>query len=136
MSEGQPGKSTGPAGGWSQAEAERAFSLRADPRTNTVVKAAMRTGLVAALLLLLVGLVLQLAAGTDRAVGVKMFDLLAPRPIGERIMAIGVLLLALTPASGVLSLVFSWAREHDRLYVAVGCFVVAVLGAAVVVGLG
>lgn len=112
------------------------MSLRADPRTNTVVKWVLRVGLVVALAVLLLGLVLQLGAGNHLAVEVKMFDLVAPRPIGERIMAVGVLLLTLTPACGVLSVLFSWARERDRLYVAVGCVVVAVLVGAVLVGVG
>lgn len=109
---------------------------RADPRTNTVVKIVLRTGLVLAMALLLIGLVIQLASGHDDAVGVKMFDLFAPRPTGERIMAVGALVLTLTPACGVLSVLSSWVRERDRHYVGVGLIVVAVLSAAVLVGFG
>jgi uncharacterized membrane protein len=113
-----------------------ALSQRADPRTNTVVKAVLRTGLVSALALLVVGLVVQLSTGHHQAVHVHMFHLLVPRSLGERIMAVGVLVLTLTPASGVISVVASWVRERDRLYVGVGMLVVAVLAAAVLVGLG
>lgn len=112
------------------------MSLRGDPRTNTVVKVVLRTGLVLALVLLLAGLGLQLGAGHHRAVEVKMFDLFAPRPLGERIMAVGVLMLTLTPAAGVVAVVLGWVRERDHRYVGVGCLVIAVLAAALVAGLG
>lgn len=115
---------------------EEALRQRADPRTNTVVKTVLRTGLITSIVLLLAGLVVQLASGNNTAVGVRMFDLFAPRPVGERIMAVGVLVLVLTPASGVISLVSSWVRERDPTYVGVGLLVVGVLAAAVVVGLG
>lgn len=115
---------------------DRLLERRADPRTNTIVKTVLRVGLVSALGFLLVGLVLQLASGHDGAVQVRMFDLLAPRSTGEKVMAIGVLVLALTPASGVLSVLLSWVRERDRVYVGVGITVVAVLVAAVLVGFG
>lgn len=115
---------------------DEALRRRADPRTNTVVKTVLRVGLVTAMALLLTGLVVQLAGGNHTAIGVRMFHLFAPRPVGERIMAAGVLVLVLTPASGVVSLVASWVRERDLTYVGVGLVVVGVLAAAVVVGLG
>lgn len=138
MSDRPFGRSTGPESGDGEGacKAARAFSLRADPRTNTVVKVVLRTGLVVAAVLLLVGLGLQLGTGNHLAIEVKMFDLFAPRPIGERIMSVGVLVLTLTPAGGIVSVVLSWARERDRPYVGVGCVVIAVLAAAVLVGLG
>lgn len=107
---------------------------RADPRTNTIVKFVLRTGLALALALLVVGLIVQLASGHDQAIQVRMFDLFAPRPVGEKIMGVGVLFLTLTPACGVLSVVLSWVRERDRIYIGVGAIVVAVLCAAVIVG--
>lgn len=115
---------------------DQLLARRADPRTNTIVKTVLRTGLVAALGFLLVGLVLQLASGSDGAVQVRMLDLFAPRSTGEKVMGIGVLVLALTPASGVVSVLLSWVRERDRVYVGVGITVVAVLVAAVLVGFG
>lgn len=124
----------GPARPGSKAEAQ--LALRADPRTNTVVKVVLRAGLATSLALLAVGLVIELAGGHHVANGVRMFHLLAPRTLGERVMAGGVLALTLTPAAGVLSVVVSWVRERDARFVGVGVVVVAVLTAAVVVGLG
>lgn len=119
-----------------QAEAASLFAKRADPRTNTLVKVVLRTGLALSMLLLVVGLAIQLARGEDLALPVKMFALFAPHPIGEQIMGAGVLILTLTPACGVLSVLFSWIRERDRTYVVVGIIVVGVLCTAVVVGFG
>lgn len=109
---------------------------RADPRTNIVIKIVLRSGLVLALVLLLAGLLTQLATGHDQAIPVRMFDLFAPRSTGERIMAIGVLLLTLTPAACVVSVALSWALERDLRYTVVGSVVIAVLCTSVLVGLG
>lgn len=114
---------------------EAELGRRADPRTNTVVKIVLRIGLSLALVLLAVGLCIELAAGHDQAVNVGMFDLFGPRSVGERVMAVGALVLTLTPAGGVLSVLLSWVHERDRPYVGVGLIVVTVLAAAVVVGL-
>jgi uncharacterized membrane protein len=114
---------------------ERGLSLRADPRTNSVVKIVLRTGLSLALALLSVGLCIQLATGADVAVNVRMFDLFAPRSAPERVLAVGALILTLTPAGGVVAVLLSWVRERDRRYVGVGVIVVAVLAAAIAVGL-
>jgi uncharacterized membrane protein len=117
-------------------EAARLFDQRADPRTNTLVKAVLRAGLGLSMILLVVGLVVQLARGEELALPVKMFKLFAPHPVGEQIMGVGVLVLTLTPALGVLSVVLSWARERDRTYVLVGFAVVCVLFTSVAVGFG
>ena len=106
----------------------------ADPRTNTAVKVVLRAGLSLSLSLLAVGLVVQLAGGHHRADRVRMFALFAAPTAGGKILAVGTLVLALTPAVGVLTVVGSWVRERDRVFVGVGAAVVAVLAAAVAVG--
>ena len=106
----------------------------ADPRTNTAVKVVLRAGLGLSLSLLAVGLVVQLASGHHRADRVRMFALFAAPTAGGKILAVGTLVLALTPAVGVLTVVGSWVRERDRVFVGVGAAVVAVLAAAVAVG--
>ncbi len=106
----------------------------ADPRTNTAVKVVLRAGLSLSLSLLAVGLVVQLAGGHHRADRVRMFALFAAPTAGGKILAVGTLVLALTPAVGVLTVVGSWVRERDRVFVGVGAAVIAVLAAAVAVG--
>ena len=119
-------------------EANRSKRLTgpADPRANTIVKFVLRIGLSTSLVLLIVGLVIQLSGGHHQAIQVKMFDIFGAHSIGEEIMGLGILVLTLTPACGVLSLVFSWIRERDTIFIAVGVIVVAVLTTAVVVGFG
>ena len=116
--------------------AERQLAHRADPRTNTVVMVVLRAGLGTSLVLLVIGLAIELAGGHHVAHPVKMFHLLAPRTLGERVMGGGILALTLTPALGVLSVVLSWVRERDPRFILVGVVVVAVLATAVVVGIG
>ncbi len=106
----------------------------ADPRTNTLVKVVLRVGLAISSALLVVGLIVQLASGHDQAVQVRMFHLSGGHSVGETIMGVGVLALALTPACGVMSVVVSWVRERDARFVVVGAIVVAVLMAAIAVG--
>lgn len=129
--------STGASGGdGAGVEAAKALlAKRADPRTNTLVKRVLRSGLGLALVLLVVGLVVQLASGNDGANQVRMVDIASARPLGEELMGFGVLALALTPTCGVLSVLLSWVRERDRVYVGVGILIVIVLSTAVVVGL-
>jgi uncharacterized membrane protein len=96
----------------------------------------LRLGLGGAMVLLGAGLVAQLAAATRHvAVPVRMFHLLGAPSLGEALMGLGVLVLTLTPVAGILSLLISWRRERDHPFVAVALVVLAVLLAAVVVGL-
>lgn len=107
----------------------------ADPRINTLVKVVLRVGLSVALVLLVVGLVVELASGDHRGTPVRMLDLFAAHTAGQVILGLGVLVLALTPVAGVVTVVIGWIRERDRVFVGVGLVVVVVLAVAVVVGL-
>lgn len=107
----------------------------ADPRTNTVVKWVLRAGLSVALVLLLAGLVAQLALSRHLAVDVRMFHLFAAPSPGEVLMGLGVLVLTLTPVAGITAVLASWLRERDRGFAAVALVVLVVLAASVVVGL-
>jgi hypothetical protein len=134
---GRPGGARGErtTGEMGTSDSDTPLTRRADPRTNTVVTWVLRSGLGLSFVVLAVGLSIELVIGPHRAIAVRMFDFFSPRPLGERIMAVGVLLLTMTPACGVLSVLLGFAREGDRRYVAVGAIVVVVLVAAVVVGL-
>lgn len=112
-----------------------ARDVPADPRTNVVVKVALRSGLVSALLLLAAGLVTQLLTTRHAAVGVRMFHIGGAPTLGEVLMGFGVLVLTLTPVAGILSALAGWRREHDRVFAGVAGVVLAVLLASVLVGL-
>jgi uncharacterized membrane protein len=51
-------------------------------------------------------------------------------------MAIGVLVLALTPIVRVAALVFIWVRERDWRFVAVAAFVMTMLVVSILAGRG
>lgn len=131
----EPDRVRDPLDGPGRHDADAVWAGGADPRTNALLTRVLRSGLALSLAVLAAGLTVQLVSGPHRAVAVRMFDLFAPRPLGERLMAAGVLLLALTPACGVVAVFAGFLREHDRRYAAVAATVAAVLAAAVVVGL-
>ncbi len=94
------------------------------------------TGLAVSVAAMAVGLVVDLLEGERTAVAVPLRSLLWAGSIGDRIMAVGVLVLLLTPIARVVVLIGVWWRERDRRFVVVGAVVLAILVAGMVVGLG
>ncbi len=105
-------------------------------RVQRTVEWLLRGGLIVAVVLMAIGLALKVASGSDRSPAVKLFELSAAESEGDRLMAIGVLVLAVTPALRVLALVWMWTRERDWRFVAVSCAVVVTLVVSVLVGHG
>lgn len=99
-------------------------------RTARVV---IRGGLVISLLLMCAGTLLHLAAGGDSR-AVAYTELLSTPDFGDRVLMVGTLVLALTPATQVLVLLVSWWRLRDYRYAAVAATVVAMLLAGAVLG--
>ncbi len=85
---------------------------------------------------MLTGLVMQLVQGAHRSRGVKLFALGGAHTHAELVMALGVLVLAATPAFRVLALLVLWSRERDWRFVGVAAAVVVTLSVAVVIGHG
>lgn len=100
-----------------------------------MIQLVLRLGLAGALALLVAGLVAQLLIGRHEGVEVKMFDLFAAPTLGQTLMGVGILVLALTPVARIVSVLISWLRERDRTFVLVAVAVLAVLSAAVLAGL-
>jgi uncharacterized membrane protein len=94
----------------------------------------MRAGLAVAFSLLVIG-TLILALEGAAADAVRATQLLSGPSIGDRVLMLGVLVLALTPAVQVLVLVIGWWRMRDYRYAAVAGAVMALLAAAVVLGI-
>ena len=87
-------------------------------------------------LLFVTGIVLRMANGASDTPAVPLFDILrAPDP-GLMVSALGVLLLAATPALRVVALIVIWAREHDWRFVLVAAVVGSTLTASVLLGRG
>ncbi len=108
-----------------------------DVRAHRIVQRLLLAGLIAAFAFLLAGMIIDLVRGSSAAPAVRLFDLArAGVHLGDRVMAIGVLLLALTPAVRVLSLVVLWAVERDWRFVTVAVVVAVTLAISLLLGRG
>lgn len=105
-------------------------------RVQHTIQWLLRIGLVVSAVLMLVGLVMKIASGSPHSRGVKLFSLTAAKSTPDLIMAIGVLVLATTPAFRVIALVVLWSRERDWRFVAVAVTVVITLSFALLLGHG
>lgn len=101
-----------------------------------IVQWLLRAGLALSIILMALGFVLKLAAGDQHSVSVRLFELNQSMRTGDRLMAIGILVLAATPALRVVSLVVLWSWERDWRFVTIALVVMLTLTAAVVVGHG
>lgn len=50
---------------------------------------------------------------------------------GEAIIQLGVMLLIATPVARIVFSIIAFAREKDRLYILIGCIVLAIIIASV-----
>ncbi len=96
----------------------------------------LRGGLALSCVLLAVGLAMALATGEHAAGVVRLHEVLSQGTTADRVIACGLLLLAMTPVVRVLSLVVIWILEGDKKYALVALVVVVVLGIAIVSGRG
>jgi uncharacterized membrane protein len=101
-----------------------------------VVQWLLRVGLVISIVLMATGFVVKLATGDQHSVSVRLFELNRSMRTGDRLMAIGILVLAATPAFRVVSLVVLWSWERDWRFVTIALVVMLTLTAAVVIGHG
>ena len=100
------------------------------------VQWVLRLGLAISCVLLAVGLAIALATGEHVAVPVRLHHLLSEGTTADRVISLGLLLLAMTPVVRVLSLVVIYTIERDRRFAVVALVVVAVLAAAILSGHG
>ncbi len=72
-----------------------------------------------------------------QARSVKLFHLLSPElTIGDQLLGLGVLILAMTPALRVLTLLVLWMREKDWKFVGISGLVVLMLIISIYLGGG
>jgi len=100
------------------------------------VQWVLRGGLAISCALLVVGVAIALATGEYVAVPVRLHHLMSEGTVADRVIGLGLLLLAMTPVVRVLSLVVIYAVERDRKFTVVALVVVAVLAAAILSGHG
>ncbi|GMU63550.1 MAG: DUF1634 domain-containing protein [Myxococcales bacterium] len=97
----------------------------------------LRGGLAVAVVLMVVGLVVQVASGEVAAPGVPLRALVGTGVSpGTRLMGLGVLALGLTPGLRVVLLLVLWARERDWRFVGVAALVVMTLAVSLALGGG
>src|SRR5690348_462970 len=100
-----------------------------------MVQHVLRGGLVLAMVLLAVGLGISIARGQGELHTIGLWHLLDGNiALGDRLMAIGVLVLACTPAFRVAALLLGWIQERDWRFVAVAATVVVTLIIAIIAG--
>ena len=106
-------------------------------RLHKRVQLVLRAGLVTSVVLMVAGLVLRFARGENDAPAVGLLDLFTRGgDTGLVLTALGILVLALTPALRVLALISVWWRERDYRFVGVALMVLATLIASVLLGRG
>ena len=101
-----------------------------------LVQWLLRIGLAISVILMTVGFGVKLATGDQRSASVRLFELGQSMRTGDRLMAVGILVLAATPALRVVSLVVLWAWERDWRFVTVALVVVLTLASAIAIGHG
>ena len=105
-------------------------------RLCKVVQPILRWGMMLSLALMLIGLLLGMAAGSEDAGIVPMEDipsgLLGLEP--SAFLTLGILLLIITPLARVFGALSVFVREKDRQFVLVSIAVLAAVAAAVLFG--
>ena len=120
-------------------DADVASAVGDEPRREAWVRRSiqlvLRGGLAIAVALMAVGAAVSYASGERTAPAVRLFELRG-QSAGETIMALGVLVLALTPLLRVLVLIALWGVQRDLRFVTVAAVVLVVLVGSALVGHG
>jgi len=113
------------------AESARAIDV------NRLIFHVLRGGVVAAIVLVVIGLLLAASGAPVTSDALRPYrlpgSLAALQPAG--FLSLGILVLILTPAARVLLSVVYFTKERDRAYVAITLTVFLVLMAGVAIGL-
>lgn len=87
------------------------------------------------MVLMMAGLIVNISTGHIESVSVPMFGLFSDSlALGDRLLGIGVLVLALTPALRVVTLTILWTREKDWKFVGISVLVIIALIISVTLG--
>ena len=111
-------------------------SVPASHRGHVYIQWVLRGGLVLASVLMAIGLVMAIATGEHGRTAVHLARVFSEGSIADRLVAIGLALLALTPVVRVLALVLIWLAERDRRFAVIGAIVLAILAFSIVTGHG
>lgn len=118
------------------ADEAAAAPVKGSASEGKAVRLALRTGLYLSVVFVAGGLAWSLALGDFKSAPVRLGSFFSDGSLAHRVMAVGLITLALTPVARVFTLIFNWWKEHDRRFVAVGLAVLVVLGLAILLGHG
>ncbi len=114
--------------------------LVADDVRNTAVRdhkrvqLVLRVGLAIACVLMAIGTLIEAARGNALAIRATPLDVVSGGFTAQRMILLGIVALALTPAVRVIALIFTWSRERDWRFVAVAVWVALTLALAIAFG--
>lgn len=97
------------------------------------VQRALQLGLVLSVLLMLAGLALHLMSGQIQVLAIPLFEM-SQFVWADRLLALGVLILALTPVVRVLTLGLLWSRQKDWRFAGIAAVVLTVLVVSILLG--
>lgn len=108
----------------------------ASHRGHVYIQWVLRGGLAISAVLMAIGLVIAIAGGEHGRTAVHLMRVFSEGSVGDRLVAVGLALLALTPVVRVLALVLIWLAERDRRFAVIGAIVLAILAFSIVTGHG
>jgi uncharacterized membrane protein len=124
---------------------------RAVGRVEIIISTLLRVGVISSLSMILLGLVLTFARHPEYSGNPEQLTVLtaksAPFPHsvrdvfagvrtlqGQAVIALGLLILIITPVLRVAISIVAFAIQHDQVYVAITCIVLALLILSFVLG--
>lgn len=110
--------------------------IEASERNHRRIQWVLRIGLLLGVVTMASGLAIDLVEGDMAAVAVPLRSITRAGSVGDRVMAVGILMLILTPVARVVALIGIWGRQRDRKFALVGTVVLVVLCLGIVLGRG
>ncbi len=103
-------------------------------RAHRYIQWVLRGGLVASTALVAAGLAVALVTGESSGSVVRLGGLVTDSTVADRIIALGLMALAVTPIVRVAALAVIWTARRDRRFVALSLTVAAILAASILSG--
>lgn len=99
------------------------------------IQLLLRGGLAFSVALMAMGLVVNLTQNEMTPVAVPLVQVFSPvLPLGNRLLGLGVLALAITPALRVVTLLYLWGKERDYRFMLVAAVVMFTLALSIFLG--
>jgi uncharacterized membrane protein len=99
------------------------------------VQLLLRLGLAISIALMAIGLGINLTQNEITPVAVSLVQVIGPAlPLGNRLLGLGVLALAMTPVLRVITLLYLWGKERDYRFMIVAAVVLVTLSLSIFLG--